>query len=139
MNDVTLNIKVAELDGWEHVRYGYWIKNSIIACCRFMLCDDYDCVDRATPSLPRYIYDLNLMHEVEKVFVKHDGCVWGDDWELYCQNLEKVCFMSESTNCLCRATAKQRAEAFIITMEFLKNDNKKSDLIATDCGVKECN
>ena len=74
--------------------------------------------------LPNYLDDLNAMHEVEKIFVKHDGCAWGDDWELYCDNLGKVCFMSEPTNCLCRATAKQRAIAFVMTMDIIKNNNK---------------
>jgi hypothetical protein len=75
-------------------------------------------------ELPYYENDLNAMHEVEKIFVKHDGCAWGDDWELYCDNLGKVCFMSEPTNCLCRATAKQRAIAFVMTMDIIKNNKK---------------
>jgi hypothetical protein len=73
--------------------------------------------------LPCYIDDLNAMHEAEKIFVKFDGCVWGKDWDLYCDNLAKVCFMSEPTNCLCRATAKQRAIAFVMTMDIIKNNS----------------
>ena len=106
-------IKVAELCGWvAHI-------------------DDFDkecvCVWWSNPlgnkavapgvgHLPDYLNDLNAMHEAESLFVQHDGCVWGDDWERYCKELSKICTLAEPANCLMRATAAQRAEAFVLTM-----------------------
>ena len=83
----------------------------------------YDRKDNLTPEKIKlmwlseknknYYNNLNLMHEAEEVFVQHDGCVWGKDWDKYCKELANVCFMAEPANCLCRATAAQRAEAFL--------------------------
>ena len=62
-------------------------------------------------SIPNYHGDLNAMHEAEKVLMA--------DWNLMnaYQNHELPKFVkSTNSNWLCRATAAQRAEAFLKTL-----------------------
>ena len=73
-------------------------------------------------NLPDYSNDLNAMREVENIFVQNDGCVWGDEWELYCKYLAHICCMAVPTNCLARATSAQRAEAFLRTLNLWEED-----------------
>jgi hypothetical protein len=75
---------------------------------------EWDIVER---PLPDYLCDLNAMHEAEKVFIQGDGCVWGESWEKYCNHLAGTVFLADPVNCLMRATAAQRAEAFCLTLE----------------------
>ena len=58
-------------------------------------------------NVPNYPQDLNACHEMEKVF----GCELG----VYEHNLKQVC--GYGYMCGAMATARQRCEAFIITME----------------------
>lgn len=68
-------------------------------------------------EIPDYFNSLDAINEAEKIFVQHDGCVWGDNWEKYTKILARICLMAEPANCLMRATASQRAEAFIETFK----------------------
>lgn len=94
-------IKVAELCGWErdyksNLRGGpVWVKNGSIA--------GFD-------GLPEYLNDLNAMHGVEmnmpnQRLLDYDTILWN-----ICQNA------SGKTGAI-HATARQRAEAFVLTME----------------------
>ena len=55
--------------------------------------------------LPDYLNDLNAMHEAEKILSK-------EQWVIYEQHLNRMKVFP-----MVHATAKQRAEAFIRTME----------------------
>lgn len=104
-------IYVAELCGWTNI---FWDGDDWVGT---PLNKIYTLSGRE-PSIPDYLNDLNAMHEAEKIFIQEDGCVWGKDWETYCKHLEKICFLAEPTNCLMRATASQRAKAFVLTFMF---------------------
>jgi hypothetical protein len=61
-------------------------------------------------ACPNYSTDLNAMHEAEET-------LWRDIWNVYINQLAKVTQSEESTDrsFLC-ATARQRAEAFLLTL-----------------------
>ena len=63
-------------------------------------------------QLPDYINDLNAMHEAEKVLM--DYC---DGWEDYCHKIKRHFVTSDGA---IRATAAQRAEAFLKTLNLWK-------------------
>lgn len=70
---------------------------------------------KRTTAIPNYHGDLNAMHEAEKVLMA--------DWNLMnaYQNHELPKFVkSTNSNWLCRATAAQRAEAFLKTLGLWK-------------------
>ena len=58
--------------------------------------------------IPDYLNDLNAMHEAEKVLM--DYC---DGWEDYCHKIKRHFVTSDGA---IRATAAQRAEAFLRTI-----------------------
>ena len=64
-------------------------------------------------SVPKYTEDLNTMHDAEKVLTE-------DQREQYLNSLYKVCnpdsMLNDAWNLNC-ATAAQRAEAFLRTIE----------------------
>lgn len=63
----------------------------------------------SSPHFPDYLNDLNAMHEAE-------ACLSTTQYPIYLKNLG---FMLNSLNhawALCRATARQRAEAFLRTI-----------------------
>ena len=64
-------------------------------------------------SVPKYTEDLNVMHEAEKVLTE-------DQREQYLDSLYEVCnpdsMLNDAWNLNC-ATAAQRAEAFLRTIE----------------------
>ncbi len=60
------------------------------------------------PEIPDYCNDLNAMHEAEKVF----------DTALYCRYINELCDLTiKGNNSMYMATARQRAEAFLKTIE----------------------
>lgn len=62
-------------------------------------------------DLPDYLNDLNAIHEAEKILMTDPNLM-----NKY-QNYELVKFVSSTnSNWLCRATAAQRAEAFLKTL-----------------------
>lgn len=62
-------------------------------------------------SVPDYLTDLNAMHEAEKVLPSRDA---------YCRNLIVVCDPDAFASVV--ATAAQRAEAFLRTMNLWRDD-----------------
>ena len=65
-----------------------------------------------SPLPPDYLNDLNAMHEAEKVLM--DYC---DGWEDYCHKIKRHFVTSDGA---IRATAAQRAEAFLKTLNLWK-------------------
>lgn len=88
-------IKVAELCGWRWMRY-YWYLDA----------------EHTTPTevcrLPNYLNDLNIMYEAEQILI---------DKNLYVAFAIHLCNMRGGHNTVAHATAAQRAEAFVLTME----------------------
>ena len=109
MTDEEKRIKVAESCGWhcEDADVGYVIppagtpERKAYASCGIGL----DC-------LPDYLNDLNAMHKAEDILFDHPDLEVG---ERYCHWLVEVCVDSRRESI--RATAAQRAEAFVLTME----------------------
>ena len=65
-------------------------------------------------EVPNYPQDLNAMHEAEKLLNPEHKGEYSTKFDEYCTNLALICVFN---NCLLRATARQRAEAFVLTME----------------------
>lgn len=65
-----------------------------------------------TIEYPNYLHDLNAMHEAENIFWEVDSTE--DLWNVYTMHLNKIC--KRDSNCSIRATATQRAEAFLRTI-----------------------
>jgi len=95
MTDEQINIAIAEACGWKYVNNEthapdgsfWWSKE---------------------PEIPDYCNDLNAMHEAEKVF----------DTALYCRYINELCDLTiKGNNSMYMATARQRAEAFLKTIE----------------------
>ena len=62
-------------------------------------------------QLPDYINDLNAMHEAEKMFRN----------AIYCRYISELCDLAiKENNCMYMATAAQRAEAFLKTLNLWK-------------------
>jgi hypothetical protein len=68
-----------------------------------------------THGVPDYLRDLNAMHEAEKTLTESQH-------ESYWRNLIKVCIDPENNNrsWIHLATAKQRAEAFLLALNLWK-------------------
>lgn len=98
-------IAIAEACGWTF--------------CTHPCCQKYHSPDTGSPhELPDYPNDLNAMHEAEKVFdVKIES---GDSPRYrYSRETYKVCGMETQPF---RATAAQRAEAFLRTLNLWEEE-----------------
>jgi hypothetical protein len=63
--------------------------------------------------IPDYLHDLNAMHEAEKIF----------DDALYCRYINELCDVTiKGNNSMYMATAVQRAEAFLKTLNLWKHE-----------------
>lgn len=110
-------IKISELCGWR--RQGdietelFWWHPKLCAAGSLVICDNFP-PDR---GLPDYLYDLNAMHEAE---LSHALTRYRMDD--YLNHLADVVDLGKTDNrrrawpWVC-ATATQRAEAFVLTME----------------------
>ena len=97
-------IAIAEACGWEkanHLGLGWWRHPVEKTAC-------------TTDDLPDYVNDLNAMHEAEKVIevIMHER---GDDYAYG----DKLVEVTQDVRPI-RATAAQRAEAFLKTLNFWK-------------------
>lgn len=113
-------IKVAELCGWKIEDTNgspySWVSPTVEYKVEFGLFLDQD----ADNIVPDYLNDLNAMHEAEMLIPIDSLLEW-------CGNLAKVCTPSiiletmgdviERTVHTNRASAAERAEAFVLTME----------------------
>jgi len=94
MTNEQINIAIAEACGWKYE------KNETHA-------PDGSFWWSKEPEIPDYCNDLNAMHEAEKVF----------DTALYCRYINELCDLTiKGNNSMYMATARQRAEAFLKTI-----------------------
>ena len=80
-------------------------------------------VNGVAKSLPDYLNDLNACHEMEKVL--DDGGLWNGYgyslWEVVCPQFEQMSGLNAAVALLLlHATAAQRAEAFLKTLNLYK-------------------
>ena len=102
MTDEQINGAIAKACGWKAV------------CVEFGRIQAFDNGAELRPDLPDYCNDLNAMHEAEKMLKGYEQIatyVWhlenrSGDWSTY-EHLMAT-----------HATARQRAEAFLRTMDF---------------------
>ena len=98
MSDEELRIKVAELRGWNGViRSGSWIIGWT----------DKPSEER---EIPDFSQDLNAMYEVEKDMTEKE-------YNKYCDMLWNMCHGASGKSGAIHASARQRAEAFVMAME----------------------
>lgn len=120
MTNEEIRIKVAEAMGarlWNNPTqsgpsqlWGFQVPSPSEVFARMWLCGEADCL------LPDYPEDLNACHEMEKVFIGADK---SPNYSQYRQQLYKVC--NNSPELAIRATARQRAEAFLRTLNLWKD------------------
>mgnify|MGYP003627043662 CR=1 FL=1 len=105
LSDKELNIKVAELLGWKSAMLNVGVHHEKVLCWRSptsMWMTEGD----GSYGMPNYCNDLNAMHDAEKA--AFDWNTFGS----YCGELDVV-----DENHGITATARQRAEAFVLTMK----------------------
>ena len=88
-------IAIAEACGWKPALRGRWKLN-----------------ERVERFRPDYLNDLNAMHEAEKTLDYNQMNRY--------QNIELSRFMHTGTTWICSATAAQRAETFLRTLDLWK-------------------
>jgi hypothetical protein len=110
-------IAIAEACGWlqktEYNSLAGWHKMTNTIVDEFFCKYTYDkdtkqCIGyvwKATSELPKYLTDLNAMHEAEKVLTDQQ-------WDAYCFRFDSV----GGAKFCAHATAAQRAEAFLRTI-----------------------
>jgi len=103
MSDDEKRIKIAEACGWEQSH------NDIHGKPTWLLNNNWQRGHTYAHELPDYFNDLNATHDMEKYFDDKKIFVW----EQYKTNLEVICNLDDAV----QATARQRAEAFIKTLE----------------------
>jgi hypothetical protein len=107
-------IKIAEACGWKRGKdavigretWPVWHKGPFV-------------VSLHTQTMADYLNDLNAMHEAEKVLDTLDR--FPNPRLVYYDHLREVCHSPNATNCW-SATATQRAEAFLRTLNLWKDD-----------------
>jgi len=135
MSDSELRIKIAELCGIQNAARKLAAQNE-----REQMAFYNDRVS-PTPTVPDYLNDLNAMHEAESYAGEH--LFDADQWAEYAKNVERahdtaqLSFHRGGTDSddfwydvteLIHATARQRAEAFIKTIEVFKNSAESPTL-----------
>lgn len=110
LSDEELNERVALLLGIRHIREdrGSFIIDAWLPKQYILLSVSVAGWEEFLVPLPDYCHDLNAMHEAEKVLTE-----W-QDREYRALLVEITCYKEH------RATARQRAEAFVSTMEGAK-------------------
>jgi hypothetical protein len=78
-------------------------------------CGTYGSKEYAVKALPNYLTDLNAMHEAEKQLIAKSQ---QDRFMYYLQQG----YASDQFWCIAHATAAQRAEAFLRTLNLWKDD-----------------
>lgn len=112
-----LRIKVAELNDWKPNGAGYWHKNKQV---RGLVSEDGgdwgSC--KGILALPDYPNDLNVMREILiEIYASEELS------ELFEENLIEIVsydYGYQGVYCWANASARQKAEAYILTMETFK-------------------
>jgi hypothetical protein len=96
MTNEKINIAIAKACGW-----------LLVKACDGSLIGKLKNEQGPMDEIPHYCNDLNAMHEAEKVF----------DTALYCRYINELCDLTiKGNNSMYMATARQRAEAFLRTI-----------------------
>lgn len=106
MNETKQRIKIAEACGWKTNQYGKWFKDGIVGPNGFV---------------PDYLNDLNAMTDAV------DSLPYAEQIEWVYKLGEVLGFRNRNEwteLALIQTTAKQRAEAFIRTLERMEEDNE---------------
>lgn len=103
MTDKQINIAIAEACGWEIKEKEYLAKSPDVGWWKYL------------DAIPNYCNDLNAMHEVEKG-IQHYG--------YFADKLAKVMNQPRQGILLPLATARQRAEAFLKTVDKWEEDQQ---------------
>lgn len=101
-------IAIAEVCGWKCSKFGWWSHPTLPDNGGSM----HDC--------PDYLNDLNAMHQAEKVL--RSG-LKDEQWSAYTCNVNTAVGTRGIWKAICHATAAQRAEAFLRTLN-LWDDSK---------------
>jgi hypothetical protein len=100
MTNQEINETIAKACGWRRVDIFEWDGSFCLPKQYVELSD-----------LPNYVEDLNATHEAEKTLNKHQACLY----LTHLNDLHKSLF-----ECFVHATAEQRAEAFLRTLNLWK-------------------
>jgi hypothetical protein len=99
MTNEQINIAIAEVCGYKNVAAR--ITEGTIKVITGFKHHTFD------EEIPDYCNDLNAMHEAEQIF----------DHALYCRYINELCDITiKGNNSIYMATARQRAEAFLKTL-----------------------
>ena len=119
MSDNELRITVAELCGWNKPVS----QTGTLACPDTEMCPPRSLLyQRLAEPIPNYPYDLNAMHEAEKLLTDYGRRALYINWVygLICRDKNGRMFDEAGltpTDNLIFAKARQRAEAFVLVME----------------------
>ena len=75
-------------------------------------CEECDQAGIVDAEVPDYLNDLNAMHEAEKLLREREWC-----WRIYAVQLHAIAGLENEVH----ATASQRAEAFLKTLNLWKD------------------
>lgn len=100
MNDEEKRIKIAEAVGWTDFQGIYGIPPG---CSK-----PEGCPRHFASTVPNYLEDLNSMHEAEKTINN------GSWWDMYYERLAEISDAEDNDSR--SATARQRADAFLLTL-----------------------
>lgn len=104
MTDEQINIEIAKALGWRDVRPNAgWIPDGVKPGFP-------ECANPARFEIPDYTLDLNSMHEAEKLLNEDQWSEYGDQIEM----------MKNPVKGWLHATARQKAEAFLKTLDLWK-------------------
>lgn len=119
MTDIEINIAIAKACG---IRCGV---NPHYGRALRLVVRPGETVPKFGPPIPDYVHDLNAMHEAEKVLLtteRYDYYKWAIAKVVYPEVIDLDISML-STEVVC-ATARQRAEAFLRTLNLWKEANQ---------------
>jgi len=108
--DIDIDIAIAEILGWTQIKEE-WLNWDGPNTRYFVgIPNNPECIERQIfEAIPNYCNDLNAMHVAEEVF-----CTWRF-WD-YADLLNRLVSGDMGKDSYIRATAKQRAEAFLRTI-----------------------
>lgn len=109
MNVIKQRSAIAEACGWKHYHEDLWVPPNVIEF------SELEC-----EALPDYLNDLNAMHEAEKVIRKRTDTYFGELIKVRWRDAQPGRHPADLSPA--GATAKQRAEAFLRTLNLWSRD-----------------
>jgi hypothetical protein len=115
MKEIEQRITIAKVCGWTQSDVDYWISPSGI---EYQVMHGYQTYKDGSDILPDYLHDLNAIHEAEKILEDNQRMHFrGELVEMMRPKygFESACLLA------IHATAAQRAEAFLRTLNLWKD------------------